>query len=157
MHKESPPLTVEAYLALAGWALWGFSLVVPNTDLSLVGAFAFVESVRLGILHLRTFMESGALSGLYGLSLLLGAASNITLFVWVPRWLSIACLFVPWVTFIAIFLESPDHLAAVGMLFIYPWALGITLIHIARLRTIPFPSRRPNANLLREKFTDRAA
>lgn len=143
------PYTVTSFdprrLAQIGWVLWTLSLVVPDTELSSIGVMAFPISVFYGIGFLGAIFEGLWSMALVGLALLVGAAINVSLFVWTPRWFSLIAPFLALAPFVAALFVSHTPSSALGMLFFYPWAAGITLIHLARVRTSPYPPR-PEGN-----------
>lgn len=122
-----------------------------------MGALALIESAYLGLSFLAAIFRGDILLALFGVSLLVGAGCNVTLFVWTPRWLSRVTIFIPWITFLTVILFSPGHLSPFGMLFFYPWAASIALIHIARLHSHPFPARASEATGHQETPSDRVA
>jgi hypothetical protein len=70
--------------------------------------------------------------------LLLGWLANFSIFIPLPVWARIVSIAAPWLAFAAVLLllHAPlsVHERAASLLYFYPWALGIALIHIVNIR-----------------------
>ena len=124
-----------SYKRSIGWSLYAISWVIPNLNGDGIGARAFWEAIRHGLGYL---IQPGSLSGLaLGLCLLAGWSANLSLFVsWQPparRFWMVA----PWLPFAAILLLAHVPFAVrervFSQLYFYPWAIGIGLIHAAKM------------------------
>ena len=127
--------SIARRLAVLGWVLWIVSLVTPDDELSGIGALIPFMGAMYGT-HLffgGLFELHSFLAVLAGLGMLAGVAVNFTLFVPTSRWVSMASIVVPWIAVASVMAVVPRPEAIFGWLFFYPWALGIALIHIARL------------------------
>jgi len=85
------------------------------------------------VVGVSRIFEGDILGFLWGLSLFVGLALNITIPPWTPRWFSWIVPLLTVVPFLGMLLigTTPDFLF--GLWFFYPWALGISLIHMANL------------------------
>ncbi|HEY3785350.1 MAG TPA: hypothetical protein VGL55_08730 [Steroidobacteraceae bacterium] len=131
------------HLAIAGWALYAASWVTPGLREGHlhIGAAMFVTVIRLG---LTLVLRSGSLPAVVVGLLLLGAwLANFSLFVQLRMWSRIAWIVLPWVPF-ALALHAMHAAsvprAVVSVLYFYPWAIGIALVHIAAIAD----ARRPH-------------
>lgn len=120
-------------LARAGWALWVLSLVVPTADAGFIGAAAPFVSFWFGLLFIRDSLGGQPLLALLGLILVIAPLANITLFVRTPRWMSFVVPLLPWLLLAALYAYLPNGNAVFEYYFFYPWAIGMALIHLARL------------------------
>jgi hypothetical protein len=128
-------MPITRRFTLLGWALWIVSLVTPDSELSGIGALIPFIGAMYGT-HLffgGLFELHSLLAALAGLGMLSGVAVNFTLFVPTNRWVSLASIAIPWIAVASVMAVVPRPEAIFTWLFFYPWALGIALIHIARL------------------------
>ena len=122
-------------LAIFGWALYAISWITPGLHGSGIGARAFVAAVRYGVGFL---VHPDSLSGfVQGLCLLFGWLANFSIFIPLPVWARSICIIAPAFPFAAVLLlmhaPLPVGKRAAALLYFYPWALGIVLIHIANI------------------------
>jgi hypothetical protein len=72
-----------------------------------------------------------------GLCLLFGWLANFSIFIPLPVWTRIVSIAAPGFAFAAVLLLPHAPLSvrerAASLLYFYPWALGIALIHIAKI------------------------
>ena len=122
-------------LALIGWALYAIAWITPSLHRGGIGARAFVAAVRYGVtfaVHPDSLSEFAL-----GLCLLFGWLANLAIFISLPVWARIVWILAPIFPFAAVLLLAPAPLSvrerAVSLLYFYPWALGIALIHIAKI------------------------
>jgi hypothetical protein len=130
-----PIPVVYRRLAIFGWALYAISWITPGLHGSGIGARAFVAAARHGIGFL---LHPDSLSGLVqGLCLLLGWLANFSIFIPLAVWARSICIIAPAFPFAAVLLlmhaPLPAGERAASLLYFYPWALGIALIHIANI------------------------
>jgi hypothetical protein len=111
-------------LAATGWVLYLLSWVTPSLDGRQFGATAFVDSVRLAWHWLNT----GEI--LAGLVITLGWLANFPILLRLPTWLRIIAIIAPWAAFAVVLAKVPAR--PTFFLYVYPWALGLTLIHAAK-------------------------
>jgi hypothetical protein len=121
--------------AIFGWALYAISWITPGLHGSGIGARAFVAAVRYGVGFL---VHPDSLSGfVQGLCLLLGWLANFSIFIALPVWARSIFIVAPAFPFAAVLLlmhiPLPVGERAASLLYFYPWALGIALIHIANI------------------------
>lgn len=124
-------------LAILGWALYALAWITPSLHGGGIGARAFVNAVRYGVAF---SVHPDSLSGfVVGLCLLIGWLANFSLFVPLPVWARILWIVAPGLPFAAVLLllHAPlsVHERAASLLYFYPWALGIALIHGANMAT----------------------
>jgi len=123
-------------LAISGWVLYAVSWITPGLHGVGSGARAFVAAVRYGV----TFsVHPGSLSEVVlGVCLLFGWLANLSIFIALPAWARIVWSVAPAFPFAAVLLLAPVPLPvrerAATLLYFYPWALGIALIHIAKIK-----------------------
>jgi hypothetical protein len=122
-------------LAIFGWALYAISWITPSLHGGGIGARAFVAAVRYGVAF---SVHPDSLSGfVLGLSLLVGWLANLSIFLRLPAWARIVSIAAPGFAFAAVLLLLHAPLSvrerAASLLYFYPWALGIALIHIAHI------------------------
>jgi hypothetical protein len=121
---------------LLGWLLYAASWVTPSLDGNQIGARAFITALSAAVRLLAHLWSPAAMT--LGLCLLLGWLANFSILL---RWSArarLAWMIAPWAPFIALFyapLPSPTPL-----LYFYPWAIGIALIHGAHLKRQPAPT-----------------
>jgi hypothetical protein len=142
LGPTNPKRTYKAMAAI-GWICWLVSLITPDLAFSGIGAYMFWLAPVYGVAFLGGDDWHTVLTGA---CFILGFLSNVTLFVWVPRWAAMLAIAAPWLSFAAsYFIDLPNASeATIRMLFFYPWALGIGLVHLARVLTQPYPrSARP--------------
>jgi hypothetical protein len=118
-----------------GWILYLAFMVTPGSDFHEIGAMMFAVAPGWGLICLF----SGDLrTGLFGMSLLAGVASNASLFTRLPVWVRCLCVAAPWMTYAA-YLSwgmpmGSDKGSAFAIPFFFPWAFGIGMINIAQIR-----------------------
>jgi hypothetical protein len=120
-------------LAILGWVLYAIAWITPSLHGGGIGAQAFVAAVRYGV---GFSLHPDSLSGLLlGLCLLVGWLANFSIFIPLPVWARIVSIAAPVFPFAAVLLLLHAPLSvrerATSLLYFYPWALGIALIHIA--------------------------
>ena len=118
-------------VALVGWILYAASWVTPTLDGQHLGAWAFATSAQLGWSLIQTHAAPQLAAGLL---LWAGLAANFSILLNWPTWAHVLWIAVPWLPFIAVQCWAP---ARPDMLYFYPWAIGLGLIHGARI----IPSR----------------
>jgi hypothetical protein len=73
-----------------------------------------------------------------GVCLLFGWLANLSIFIPLPVWARIMWIAAPVFPFAAVLLLAPVPLPvrerAASLLYFYPWALGIALIHIEKVK-----------------------
>jgi hypothetical protein len=122
-------------LAIVGWSLYAISWITPSLHGGGIGARAFIAAVRYGV----TFsVHPDSVSGeILGLCLLFGWLANFSIFIPLPVWTRIVSIAAPGFAFAAVLLLPHAPLSvrerAASLLYFYPWALGIALIHIAKI------------------------
>jgi hypothetical protein len=120
--------------SVLGWTLFGISWVTPNLDGDGIGARAFWAAVRHG---LRYLIQPDSVSGLaLGLCLLLGWSANFSVFIPFPVAVRKGWIAAPWLPFAAILLLNVPFAIRerlLTQLYFYPWAIGIGLIHAAKI------------------------
>jgi hypothetical protein len=121
-------------LEIAGWILYAVSWITPSRDARQLGAQAFVNAVDKGT---SLVLHAGRPAGVVvGACLLLGWLANFSILVrWSPR-TRLAWIVAPWFPFVALLFARPAP-SPVPLLYFYPWAIGIGLIHVARLAQRP--------------------
>jgi hypothetical protein len=122
-------------LAILGWALYALAWITPSLHGGGVGARAFLAAVRYGVAFA---LHPDSLSGFVsGLCLLIGWLANFSIFIPWPVWARIVWIAVPGLPFAAVLLLLHAPLSAgeraASLLYFYPWALGIALIHSANI------------------------
>jgi hypothetical protein len=120
-------------LERAGWLLYFASLVTPGADLKSYGAKMLMLAPYYGYLEL----SSASLTGrILGLALFAGFAANLSVCMRLPRAIAVASILAPWAAFAAyVSLIGPVRLQALlRIAYFFPWALGIALINVERLR-----------------------
>lgn len=121
--------------AIFGWALYAISWITPGLHGSGIGARAFVAAVRYGV---GFVVHPGSLSVfVQGLCLLLGWLANFSIFIALPVWARSISSVAPVFPFAALLLlmhaPLPVGERAAALLYFYPWAAGIVLIHGANI------------------------
>src|SRR4029077_9464476 len=144
--STSMPTPLSQMLSRTGWILFVLSLLIPDRRSHVIGArlllVAPVYGVNFLINGLRSLGHAGSLtSTLLGVALICGFLANLALFVRLNDAGRITAMLLPWPSFVAYCClwssGTLSHEAAPWTLFyFYPWALGITLIHISRLPRI---------------------
>jgi ABC-type amino acid transport system permease subunit len=131
--------------AILGWTLYAISWITPGLHGGGIGARAFVAAVRYGVAF---SIHPDSLSGcVLGLCLLIGWLANFSIFIPLPVWARIVWSAAPGLPFAAVLLLLHAPLSvrerAASLLYFYPWAVGIALIHGAYIaearRTQPLP------------------
>jgi hypothetical protein len=118
-------------IALLGWILYVVSWLTPSLDGSQLGARAFVTALTTG---LRLVIHAGSVAPMIiGLCLLLGWLANFSILLRWPVRARLAWMIVPWVPFIALLCARGIAPSPIPLLYFYPWAIGIALIHGARV------------------------
>jgi hypothetical protein len=122
-------------VAIGGWVLYAFSWITPSLDGSQTGAQVFLRTITLGS---SLLFRSGTLAAsAIGLLLLFGWLANFSIFVRLSSWARIVWIAAPWMPFaIALLLMNGPHGMSgrlASMLYFYPWAGGIALIHVASI------------------------
>ena len=122
-------------LAIFGWVLYAIAWITPSLHGGGIGAEAFVAAVRYGVAFT---LHPDSLSGLLlGLCLLVGWLANFSIFIPLPVWARIVSIVAPMLPFAAVLLLVHAPLSvrerATSLLYFYPWALGIALIHSANI------------------------
>jgi hypothetical protein len=116
-----------------GWILYAVSMVIPACNLSGIGAEWFIIAPVYGVF----FLFSGSVASfLVGLALLAGVAANASLFSRARLWQRVAGIVAPWIAYAAFcFVERPANFEqALAIPYFFPWAVGIALINVARIR-----------------------
>jgi len=131
-----PMPVVYRRLAIPGWSLYALSWITPSLHGGGIGARAFIAAVRYGVAF---SVHPDSVSGfILGLCLLCGWLANFSIFIPLPVWARIVSIAAPWLAFAAVLLLLHAPLSvrerAASLLYFYPWALGIALIHIANIR-----------------------
>jgi hypothetical protein len=124
-------------LAAAGLILYALSWITPGINGPRFGAQAFVDAAMLGAQ--LTFRAPGIAGFIVGLSLLCGWLANFSIFFRLSvraRWVWVA---VPWVSFAVLLVTHGAAPSPVSLLYFYPWAVGIGLIHIANIASASLP------------------
>ncbi len=121
-------------LAVFGWVLYLISWITPGIDGGRSGAWAFVAAAGYGMNFL---VRAGSLSGvILGLSLLFGWLANFSIFIAFSVPARLVWIAAPWFPYAAVLLlhapVPPSH-RAISLLYCYPWAIGIALIHMANI------------------------
>jgi hypothetical protein len=118
-------------VAVLGWILYGLSWITPSLDASHIGAWVFLEALTVGV-QLTTHFGS-LMRTLAGLSLLLGWLSNFSmLFRW-PVGMRFLWIVAPWGPFVVLLVKHGPAPSPVSLLYFYPWAVGIGLVHFAAI------------------------
>jgi hypothetical protein len=130
-----PMPVLHRRLAIFGWALYAISWITPSLHGGGIGARAFVAAVRYGVAF---SVHPDSLSGFaLGLCLLVGWLANFSILIPLPVWARIVSIAAPAFPFAAVLLLLHAPLSvrerAASLLYFYPWALGIALIHIAHI------------------------
>lgn len=130
-------------LARAGCILLLLSLLTPDSRGRELGAHWLTAAPVYGAQLLAGAVQSpghaaAAQSLLLGTALLMGAAANLTVLLRLGVAGTLASMALPWVPYLAycrVWLSGrlPRAAAPATLLYFYPWALGIALIHAARL------------------------
>ncbi|MFL6600934.1 MAG: hypothetical protein ACJ8R9_06340 [Steroidobacteraceae bacterium] len=134
MNVAMPP--AYRHLAIPGWVLYAIAWITPSLHKGGIGARAFVAAVKYGVefvLHPESLSQFAL-----GLSLLFGWLANLSILIPLPVWARIVWIAAPLFPFAAVLLLAPAPLPvgerAASLLYFYPWALGIALIHIAKIK-----------------------
>jgi hypothetical protein len=123
-----PAQPIERKLAIAGWVLYALSWVTPSLDGRHFGAWAFASTPKWAL----SLLEGATPSGLAaGGCLLLGWFANFSLLVRWPAVVRPLWMAAPWAPFVLIRLSTPTP---PDLLYFYPWASGVALIHGAHFR-----------------------
>jgi len=138
-----PTSVFHRRLAIFGWGLYAISWITPSLHGGGIGARAFVTAAQYGA---RFLTHPDSLSGfVLGLCLLFGWLANFSIFVPLSVWARTVWIAAPGFPFAAVLLLPHAPLSvrerAASLLYFYPWALGIALIHIAHIAE----ARRGNA------------
>jgi hypothetical protein len=123
-------------LTVSGWVLYAISWITPGLHGTGIGARAFVWAVRYGV---GLLVHPGSASGFaLGLCLLFGWLANVSIFIPWPVWARIVWMAAPAFPFAAVLLLLHGPLSvperAASLLYFYPWALGIALLHSGYIR-----------------------
>ncbi len=124
-------------LATVGLILYALSWITPSVEGRQLGARAFVDAAVMG--GQLTFRAASVAGFIAGLSLLCGWLANFSIFFRLSvgaRWVWIA---VPWVPFAVLLVKHGPAPSPVSLLYFYPWAMGIGLIHIANIASASLP------------------
>jgi hypothetical protein len=121
--------------AISGWAVYAIAWITPSLHGGGIGARAFVAAVRYGVaFSVHPDSPSGFV---LGLCLLFGWLANFSIFFPLPVWARIVWIAAPGFAFAAalLLLHAPLSVGerAASVLYFYPWALGIALIHGANI------------------------
>jgi hypothetical protein len=117
-----------------GWILYLASWVTPGPDGHGTGAWAFLSVPRFGF---GLLSQPGSLPGcLIGLGLLGGWFANFSIFPRLSVGARVAWMLAPWLPFGVVLLTGPGAPLerAASFPYFYPWAIGIALIHGAKIR-----------------------
>jgi hypothetical protein len=122
-------------LALLGWAVYALAWITPSLHGGGIGARAFVAAARYGAAFA---LHPDSLSGfVLGVCLLIGWVANFSIFIPLPVWARVVWIAAPGLPFAAVLLLLPAPLPvrerAASLLYFYPWALGIAIIHGAKI------------------------
>jgi len=122
-------------LAILGWAAYALAWITPSLHGGGIGAQAFVAAVRYGVAFAA---HPDSLSRfVLGVCLLIGWLANFSIFIPWPVWARILWSAAPGLPFAAVLLllHAPLPVAerATSLLYFYPWALGIALVHGANI------------------------
>jgi hypothetical protein len=124
----------RGWMAVSGWVLYWASWVTPSLDGRRTGAWAFLSVPRFGF---DLLSHPGSLLGcLIGLCLVGGWLANFSIFLRLSVWARVAWIVAPWLPFgVALLTASGASLErAASFPYFYPWAIGIALIHGAKIR-----------------------
>ena len=121
--------------AIFGWVLYAVSWITPGLHGSGTGARAFVAAVQYGerfLIHPDSLSEFGV-----GLCLLFGWLANFSIFLPLRVWARIVWIIAPAFPYAAALLLMHAPMSAgqraASLLYFYPWASGIVLIHTAHI------------------------
>jgi hypothetical protein len=122
-------------LAIVGWAAYALAWITPSLHGGGIGAQAFVAAVRYGV---SFAVHPDSLSRfVLGVCLLIGWLANFSIFIPLPVWARILSIAAPGLPFAAVLLlvhaPLPVSERAASLLYFYPWALGIALVHSANI------------------------
>jgi hypothetical protein len=122
-------------LAILGWAAYALAWITPSLHGGGIGAQAFVAAVRYGVAFAA---HPDSLSRfVLGVCLLIGWLANFSIFIPLPVWARILSIAAPGLPFAAVLLlvhaPLPVSERAASLLYFYPWALGIALVHSANI------------------------
>ena len=145
MRDDRQKELLRIRLAALGWVLWLLSFVTPDSSMESVGALFVPYVLFYGMVLVPSIIHGEIADFLTGIGIVLGFALNFSILLRTPRWVSWVAPFATLAPFFAVFGLSADPSTAFGMLFFYPWALGITLLHMSRLVTVPYPHTAPRA------------
>ncbi|HET9391161.1 MAG TPA: hypothetical protein VFO44_16050 [Steroidobacteraceae bacterium] len=123
-------------LALAGWILYALSWGTPALRAGQVhlGAEIFLTTIKLAVSLLLQASSLAAFA--VGLFLLGGWLANFSILLQLPVQLRILWSLLAWVPVaLALHAMHPATVsqAILSVLFFWPWAIGITLIHAAAI------------------------
>jgi hypothetical protein len=121
--------------SVLGWSLYGASWVTPDLKGDRFGVQAFWAAVRYGMGYL---FQPDSLSALaLGLCLLLGWCANFSIFIPCSPAARRVWMAAPWLPFAGVLLLLHVPFAVreqvLLQLYFYPWAVGIALIHAAKM------------------------
>ena len=130
-----PMPVIYRRLAILGWSFYAISWITPSLHGGGIGARAFIAAVRYGVAF---SVHPDSVSGeILGLCLLFGWLANFSIFIPLPVWARIVSIAAPGCAFAAVLLLLQGPLSvcerAASLLYFYPWALGIALIHSANI------------------------
>ena len=119
-------------LALAGWILYALSWGTPGLRAGQVhpGAEIFLTTIKLAVSLLLQASSLAAFAA--GLLLLGGWLANFSIFLQLSVQVRMLWSILAWVPVVlALHAMHPDTVsrAILSVLFFWPWAIGITLIH----------------------------
>ena len=123
-----------------GWGLYCISLVTPDLHRNRIGAQAFVAVIRTA-LDLLPQRDARAIA--IGLCLIVGWLANFSILLRWPSRVRLAWIIAPWVPFVATLSVGGMVPSPVPLLYFYPWAIGIALIHLAQLKRQHAPAEYP--------------
>jgi hypothetical protein len=126
--------TAYQRVALAGWFLYAVSWITPASDGHHFGATVFLDSVGFAFSSLSAGTARGTL---IGLCLIFGWLANLSILLRLPVGSRAAWIAAPWFPFVISLVLLPTRPTiperAAYILFFYPWAIGIALIHVAHI------------------------
>jgi hypothetical protein len=120
--------------AIAGWVVYAISWITPDSDGSRIGAGAFVKTAHAGISML---ISANVRWSLIGACMLFGWLANFSILLRLSTWSRVVWMLAPWLPFALTLLFVPVRPSMSGraalLLYFYPWAIGIALIHLAHI------------------------
>jgi len=129
----SPLTAAHRGLAVAGLSLYALSWITPSIDGRRLGAGAFVDAAVIGAR--LTFHSVSVAAVIAGISLLCGWLANFSIVLRLSARARLLWITAPWVPFAVLLLSHGPAPSPLPMLYFYPWAIGIGLIHLAHLGT----------------------